>query len=131
REELARDGALIDAIESAVTEAPAAPHALPEVVGDAGRGDFMHGFLGQLARIAVHARLRARLEDALGDAKPDVAAFHAAFRAAYRDLFLDSLVVVPDPAARGDDIIDRCASVCPPGTAITLMGIQNIKGTGL
>ena len=40
-------------------------------------------------------------------------------------------MVVEDPGTPGDAIVDRCARVAPPGTRVTLMGIQNIKGTGL
>jgi poly-gamma-glutamate synthase PgsB/CapB len=131
RAELEADSGLRRVFDGALRPArmPASPY--PEVVGDASPDDAYGHFVAQLARITVHARLRARLEDAIGAASPDVAGYHAAFRGAYRALFLDSLIVVPDPGERGDAIIDRCARACPPGTTVTVMGIQNIKGTGL
>jgi poly-gamma-glutamate synthase PgsB/CapB len=99
-----------------------APATIEEVTAHAVR---------QTARIVVGARLHARLEALLGDARPDLGAFHQAFRAAYRELFLATLVVVDNPAEKGDAIIDACARACPPGTEVTALGIQNIKGTGL
>jgi gamma-polyglutamate synthase len=41
------------------------------------------------------------------------------------------VVVVDDSGETGDQIIDRCARAVPPGTNTSVMGIQNIKGTGL
>lgn len=49
----------------------------------------------------------------------------------YRELFLDQVVVVEDSGASGDQVIDFIARACPPGIDATVMGIQNIKGTGL
>jgi poly-gamma-glutamate synthase PgsB/CapB len=112
-------------------DAPAA--APPEVAHPPERAELDAAFLGQLARLAVHARLAERLARLVAEPgdSPDLDGFHAAFRAAYRALFLDSLVIVEDAAETGDAIIDRCARAVPPGTLVTVMGIQNIKGTGL
>jgi hypothetical protein len=41
------------------------------------------------------------------------------------------IVVVEDRGASGDQVIDAITSACPPGVEATVMGIQNIKGTGL
>ncbi len=49
----------------------------------------------------------------------------------YRELVEASLVVVEDPKTSGDRIIDRVARCAPPGAEIRLIGLQNIKGTGL
>jgi hypothetical protein len=73
--------------------------------------------------------LRTRLATAFE--RSDSATFHAQVRSGYRALFEDLLVVVDDPGETGDQIIDRCARAVPPGTNASLMGIQNIKGTGL
>lgn len=110
--------------------APAfAAHA--EVLAPATIDDVTAHALRHTARIVVGARLRARLEALLRADRPDLAAFHTAFRAAYRELFLSTLIVVDNPAEKGDAIIDACARACPPGTEVTALGIQNIKGTGL
>jgi hypothetical protein len=44
---------------------------------------------------------------------------------------MDLVVLIEDPGASGDQIIDAIARACPPGMEATVMGIQNIKGTGL
>jgi poly-gamma-glutamate synthase PgsB/CapB len=49
----------------------------------------------------------------------------------YRELFHDMIIAVDDEGASGDQIIDVIAKSCPPGVEATVMGIQNIKGTGL
>lgn len=55
----------------------------------------------------------------------------ADFKSLYRSIFLSSLVTVPRSDATGDQIIDILANLCPPGFRATVMGLQNIKGTGL
>ena len=74
------------------------------------------------SRIALHARLAARANNA---------DFNALVRVAYRELFEDQLVTIENPNETGDGVIDRCARAVPPGTNVSVMGIQNIKGTGL
>lgn len=76
----------------------------------------------QVSRIALHARLAAMIDDP---------AIDELARVAYRELFEDQLVIVDDANESGDQIIDRCARAVPPGTQVSVMGIQNIKGTGL
>jgi len=46
-------------------------------------------------------------------------------------LFKAQLIIVWDSGATGDQIIDQCARAVPPGVHVTIMGTQNIKGTGL
>jgi hypothetical protein len=53
------------------------------------------------------------------------------FRALYRRLFLRKLKVIADSAATGDQIITYAARTVLPGLQVTVMGVQNIKGTGL
>jgi poly-gamma-glutamate synthase PgsB/CapB len=47
------------------------------------------------------------------------------------DLFEANLVVVDDAGIAGADLIDLVLQQCPPGALVRMMGIQNIKGTGL
>lgn len=49
----------------------------------------------------------------------------------YRELYREMLITVEDEGASGDQVIDIIAQSCPPGVEVTVMGIQNIKGTGL
>lgn len=48
-----------------------------------------------------------------------------------RALFAESLVPLHDSTLSGDAILDRIAAECPPGAQASIMGVQNIKGTGL
>jgi poly-gamma-glutamate synthase PgsB/CapB len=102
-----------------------------EVLAPATVDEVMRHAVRQTARIVVGARLGARLAALLAGPRADLAAFHQAFRGAYRELFLATVIVVDNPAETGDAIIDACARACPPGTCVTALGIQNIKGTGL
>jgi poly-gamma-glutamate synthase PgsB/CapB len=54
-----------------------------------------------------------------------------AARALFRAIFESHIVVVPSAEASGDQIIDLAVRSCPAGASVRLMGIQNIKGTGL
>ena len=99
---------------------PSAPG--PEVCEPA--SDAREHAIRQTSRIVLHARLAARIDD-------DIVTVNNLVRVAYRELFEDQLVVVDDAGETGDQIIDRCARAVPPGTRVSVMGIQNIKGTGL
>jgi poly-gamma-glutamate synthase PgsB/CapB len=101
----------------------------PELLAPVEPADVFRHVVRQATRIVLHARLRARLTAAFQ--RGDVASFHACVRGVYRALFEDQLVVVDDAGETGDRIIDRCARSVPPGTDVSVMGIQNIKGTGL
>ena len=46
-------------------------------------------------------------------------------------LFRGQLVLVHDAGATGDQVIDATALAIPPGVRVSVMGSQNIKGTGL
>jgi poly-gamma-glutamate synthase PgsB/CapB len=53
------------------------------------------------------------------------------FADAYRALFREQMVPLFDPTLTGDQIIDLIAKSAPPNARIDIMGLQNIKGTGL
>ena len=59
------------------------------------------------------------------------AATDAAFRKLAWQWFEQKLVVVENYHARGDDIVKCIVEQTPPGLLNRLMGMQNIKGTGL
>ncbi|WP_338848905.1 hypothetical protein V8J88_08175 [Massilia sp. W12] len=61
----------------------------------------------------------------------DQATLDAEFRALLWQWFARKLIVVEDYYASGDSIIQRLAELIPPGCENRVMGIQNIKGTGL
>ena len=121
--------AQLEPLADMLAPAPTLPTQLPEVLEPALLEDVMHHAVRQASRIALHARLAARLAGVFGGASHD--AFNELVRHAYHELFEDLLVVVDDAGETGDQIIDRCARAVPPGTQVSVMGIQNIKGTGL
>ncbi len=53
------------------------------------------------------------------------------FRILVEGLFMDRLLVIRDPFVSGDQIIKQLVDHTPPESRIRIMGIQNIKGTGL
>lgn len=83
------------------------------------------------ARHAAVLRWRRDLAAACRGRAADRRACEAAFRALHRELFLAGIVVLRDPAASGDQVIDAVARACPPGFRVRVLGVQNIKGTGL
>lgn len=85
-----------------------------------------------------HSSLGAELATHLVEATARHLALQAALGATasaradlYRALVEASLVIVTDPKASGDQIIDQALRAAPPGAHVRLMGLQNIKGTGL
>ena len=137
RAELGADAALSALLDRALVPAttPAPPDAWPEALEPPGIDDVKHHLVAELARLIVRSRLEARLRDVFvgagGPSKERMVTFRAAYAAAYRELFLAQVHTVEDAGATGDQIIDFCARTVPPGSDVTLMGTQNIKGTGL
>ncbi|PRP92189.1 Capsule biosynthesis protein CapB [Enhygromyxa salina] len=86
----------------------------------------------RIARMVIAGRLAAKLESVLEarDAAA-LASLTAELSKAWVGLFRAQLIVVWDAGATGDQIIDQCARAVPPGAHVTIMGTQNIKGTGL
>ncbi len=110
------------------------PHAytadvvsLPEVLRPATGEDVTAHFHRLLARVLVHAGLRS----ALSATDVRAGAINALVGARYRELYLGLIDVIADAGTTGDQVIDRCAQTVPPGIDCTVMGMQNIKGTGL
>ncbi len=101
--------------------APLGEHAL----------DAARHLLDLAARHAAVLRWRRNLAAACRGGAADRRDCEAAFRALYRELFLAGIVVVRDPASSGDQVIDAVARACPPGFRVRVLGVQNIKGTGL
>jgi poly-gamma-glutamate synthase PgsB/CapB len=84
--------------------------------------------------MAEHAAFKARL-DAHGSEGSKGGGPNAQLDQDFRELlwqwFARKLVVVEDYYASGDSIIQMLAEHTPPGCENRVMGIQNIKGTGL
>lgn len=61
----------------------------------------------------------------------DMDSANARFREIYGQLFSENLVMLWDPALKGNQVVDRITASIPPGHTARLVGVQNIKGTGL
>ncbi len=107
------------------------PMEPPEVDVPATSSTAVLHFTRQVARTVIAARLHARLRAALIAGPAAIEEFHGELHEAYRELFLELVDVVEDPLTTGDQVVLRCALAVPPGVQVTLMGTQNIKGTGL
>ena len=81
-----------------------------------------------VALIARCCVLRGLLADAAAHAS---ASLDARFAQAYRSIFLERVVCMSDPDLSGDAIIGALSLGLPPGASARVMGLQNIKGTGL
>lgn len=96
--------------------------------GLVGEGEHLPFLVTMVARRRLVRSLDVLVETTL---VTDAAVVEGAFRTAYRELFDEALLPLHDPALSGDAIIERIASSVPPGARATIMGVQNIKGTGL
>ena len=121
---------LLEPLARMLVATQALPTNLPEVLAEPDLTDVLQHAIRQASRIALHARLATRVA-AVFPAGTSYEACNELVRRAYHELFEDLLVVVDDAGETGDQIIDRCARAVPPGTQVSVMGIQNIKGTGL
>lgn len=61
----------------------------------------------------------------------DLAAAHERIREVLRERFIASLVPVRNFYTKGDTLVRQIARETPPGLLNRIMGLQNIKGTGL
>ncbi|MDQ3264401.1 MAG: hypothetical protein M3Y59_12180 [Myxococcota bacterium] len=126
-------GALLGAkVEASLVEGGPADE-LPEVLEPASVEEVRDHGLYLLARMVIHARLGKRLpREATGtDTAESLASFHKEFKEAFRGLFQEQIIPVEDPLATGDQIVAACARAAAPGLRVSIMGAQNIKGTGL
>jgi poly-gamma-glutamate synthase PgsB/CapB len=113
------------ALEESYAEACA---AIRVQLGDAFAPEARPFVVRSLARRRVTFAVRSALETWID---VDARRFARVFRAAYRELFEESLVVLDNPALTGDQVISAVAEAVPPGARVDVMGLQNIKGTGL
>jgi len=86
----------------------------------------LEGFCG----LRSHAQA---LEEALAPAASAerLSSWLSRHREWYREAFLATVQVIPDPSTPGVETIRRCAGQAPPQTSVHVIGMQNIKGTGL
>ena len=77
-------------------------------------------------------RIVTELRQAIGEADATTSQpLNQRIRDTLRGWFFEKIVVIQDPHSSGDQIIQRIAEETPPGFHVNIMGLQNIKGTGL
>lgn len=108
-----------------------AEHA--DFIGDLGRADpeeVWEFWLEALATTAAFRRLETDAADVLDGDLP-ATDFRERLHRLYRERFWELIETVDDPSVPGDYIIRDATEYVPPGSTASLLGCQNIKGTGL
>lgn len=83
------------------------------------------------SRHAAVASWRSRLAAALESGAQSIKRHEEELRTLLRALFQAAVVPLWDAGLTGDQVVDAIARACPPGFRVRIMGMQNIKGTGL
>lgn len=83
----------------------------------------------QLRFTALRNAWKATVNDP--PAAEDILALEQATGELFAEVFRGRLVVVQDPGASGDQIVERLALRSPLGSRVRVLSSQNIKGTGL
>jgi hypothetical protein len=81
-----------------------------------------------LRRLAEYRELARRVERAGADERRGL---ESEFRELLGKWFQERIVVVEDPYTSGEQLVERISAETPPGFLNRIMGLQNIKGTGL
>jgi poly-gamma-glutamate synthase PgsB/CapB len=93
--------------------------------------DAVRHLLELASRHAAIASWRSRLAPAASAGAQSIKRHEEEFRSLLRELALATIVPLWDASLTGDQVVDAIARACPPGFRVRIMGIQNIKGTGL
>ncbi len=107
------------------------PEAVATALKGAGGSDEEAGFAkAHLELRATQMAEAAALLEAARSDKVD-AALEEHCRKAFATWFRARIHIEPDTYASGDEVVARLVGLTPPGMLSRVMGIQNIKGTGL
>src|SRR5262249_43498657 len=115
---------------------PSRPGETYEAALEAVQAQLEASVLPELRPFLVRAIARRRAVRSVGACLQqylfvEPARVETAFRAAYRALWKETVVPMRDSSLTGDQILDVIARGVPPGVHASIMGVQNIKGTGL
>jgi hypothetical protein len=113
---------------------PLSPQATCDYLRGLGVADTLVDRVGRHLQALLESRqefqeLLAAIEQIPG--QPAVAALDARLRETLKQWFARKLVVIERYDATGEEIIQRIVDDTPPGFLNRVMGVQNIKGTGL
>jgi poly-gamma-glutamate synthase PgsB/CapB len=108
------------------------PETLKERLAPLNLGEIETAILNNLQHELRLSREYEAFAQEVGKATPEQAdALDQRFRELLQKWFQTKLIVVEDYYASGNQIIELIAQHTPPGFLNRIMGIQNIKGTGL
>jgi poly-gamma-glutamate synthase PgsB/CapB len=107
------------------------PERLEEALRVAGLEAHGDGILRAHRRNLAEFQTYRTLVERVAQAPAKDPAIDEEFRGLLKGWFQDRIVVIDDYYASGDQIISRICDETPPGYRNRIMGIQNIKGTGL
>lgn len=94
--------------------------------------DFAAHFELRAVKVVIAGRAAAWLETVLeGRSTSAMAELTTKLIAGWTQMFRSQIIVVWNAGSSGDQVIEQCAKAVPPGVHLTIMGTQNIKGTGL
>lgn len=124
---------LADAVQSAwIPDAHEIDTDIAECLTPPQAGEIYPLWCELLAKALCVHQLRVELHRILEHQNPsELENFERRFQSRFKELFEASLHPILDPDIKGDQIIVRCVELFPPGVELTLLGCQNIKGTGL
>src|SRR5262249_48323495 len=108
------------------------PDALKSQLEPLKLGEIESGILNNLQHeLKIHREYQAFADKVRQSGAGQTAELDAQFRDLLQQWFNSKLIVVEDYYASGNQIVDLIARQTPPGFLNRVMGIQNIKGTGL
>jgi gamma-polyglutamate synthase len=121
--EVARQALVAPAFESYAASLEAAERALP--------AELSHNRAFLVEVLAKRRALASVLASVEAEITTGAKRVDDHFISVYTAIFEASLIPLHESALSGDQVIDRIAKAIPIGTEGSIMGLQNIKGTGL
>ena len=128
--------AMLDGVPAPLVDEILAVWQLPEKVAELMRqsdladyADDVHKRLG--ADLAISKNMIELLKQTQSASKKQRDVIDKTMRMHLWQWFESKLIIIKDAHATGDEIIEQLCQSAPPGMLNRIMGIQNIKGTGL
>ncbi|NVB42890.1 hypothetical protein G6O69_34030 [Pseudenhygromyxa sp. WMMC2535] len=131
---VSKDGDYVGALDRLWQASAAAPElaAKYEVSSAPNFEEFRAHFDDRVARAVIAGRFDLRLEKVLDTRdSAGLTSISNDLRKSWIGLFKGQLHIVWDAGSTGDQVIDRASKAVPVGVHATVLGTQNIKGTGL
>jgi poly-gamma-glutamate synthase PgsB/CapB len=108
------------------------PAKVKEALDQAGLGSYADDIAAYLdAQVSVLRQFTDIDQRIAAASASELTRLQATFRELAHQWFTAKLLVIEDYYATGDEIVHRITKATPPGLLNRVMGLQNIKGTGL